>query len=223
MKTIWTFGDSFSTMWENMTYNNLGERYKEYKGYQPKIFSQYLSNRLNMKVNQLGIGGADNYTIFDSIINNIDNMLGGDIVIIGWSHPSRFRLEKNNKWYTITDPTPIIDNIPKHLSEFSKFIDINTIQQIFVNRIHSLYWNEVINWSKLLTNIFELKGIKVIFWTPFVLCKDVMLKKQLLPDDWYMGISLNRLNVDTNGVIDDYHFSEESHQKLAGIFYEKII
>jgi len=223
MKTIWTFGDSFSTIWERMIRKNLGQRYKEYKGYQPKIFSQYLSTRLDMKANQLGIGGADNYTIFDNIINNIDTMVSGDIVIIGWSHPSRFRLEKNNKWHTIYDPNPMIDNLPTHLSELYKFIDVNTIQQIRINRMHSLYWDEVINWSKLLTTLFELKNIKIIFWTPFVLCKDVTLKKQLLPDDWYIGSSLNRLDVDTNGIIDDSHFSEESHKKLADILYEKII
>jgi hypothetical protein len=176
---------------------------------------------LGMRVNQLGIGGADNYTIFDNIINNIDDMVSGDIVIIGWSHPPRFRVEKNDKWVTCYLPQKGDTNLVKKNKH--TFIDITTIEQIAVNRMHSLYWDEVINWSKLLTTLFELKNIKVIFWTPFVLCKDVMLKKQLLPDDWYIGSSLNRLDVDTNGVIDDSHFSEESHQKLADILYEKII
>lgn len=221
--SLWIFGDSFSTIWEKMIRRDLGKRYTEYKGYVPKIFSHYLSDMLGMGVNQLGIGGLDNYTIFDNVINNIDSMVSGDIVIIGWSHPSRFRLEKNDKWLTIHDPAPRLANLPTHLVEFYKFIDINTIQQIRVNRMHSLYWDEVVNWSKLLTTLFELKGINVIFWSPFVLCKDRMLKKALVPDDWYIGIDLNRLDKDTNGVINDSHFSEESHYKLAQILYQKII
>jgi hypothetical protein len=61
-----------------MIRKNLGQRYKEYKGYQPKIFSQYLSTRLDMKANQLGIGGADNYTIFDNIIDYLQLHYLGD-------------------------------------------------------------------------------------------------------------------------------------------------
>jgi len=220
---LWIFGDSFSTIWEKM--GGLGDTYKEYKGYTPKIFSHYLSTMLEMGVEQRGIGGADNFTIFDSIIDTLNHsdITTGDIVVVGWSSPTRFRVERNNEWVTLHMPEkgngPTPDKIKNNQH---RFIDINTIQQILVNRTSSLYWDEVINWSRLLKIAFELKGIKVIFWSPFVLGTDMMLKKQLLPKDWYIGTSLNRLNKETNGVIDDPHFSEEAHYKLAGILYEKI-
>jgi len=220
---LWIFGDSFSTIWERM--GGLCDRYKEYKGYTPKIFSHYLSTMLDMKIEQKGIGGADNFTIFDTIIHNLnDNYIhSGDIVIIGWSSPTRFRVERNNEWVTLHNPQPNNGPTPDKIKNNQhKFIDINTIQQILVNRTHSLYWDEVINWSRLLKIAFELKGIKVIFWSPFVLGTDMNLKKQLLPKDWYINTSLNRLKEDTNGVIDDQHFSEEAHQKLAEILYKKI-
>lgn len=208
---IWVFGDSFSTIWEKMY--GLGIEYKEYKGYQPKIFSHYLSTMLDTNVTQLGCGGTDNNTIFDSIITNIDSINTGDIVIIGWTDPSRFRLEKNNKWTTI-----------RNLElESHKFIDINTLEQIRINRMSRLYWDEIVNWSKLLSNIFNLKEVKVIFWSPFVLCTDIHLKKQLLPKDWYIGTLLNRLHDETNGIINDAHFSEIGHKELADIFYNKLI
>lgn len=219
---LWIFGDSFSTQWEGM--GELGIRYSEYKGYTPKIFSNYLSTMLSTDVTQCGIGGADNHTIFDSIINNIPSMNTDDIVIIGWSHPSRLRVERNNQWVTLCMPesgdVPPPNLIPNNQH---KFIDINTIQQMLVNRIHPLYWDETIGWSTLLTTLFQLKGIKVFFWSPFGLCKDIMLKKQLLPNDWYIGTPLTRLKFATNGVINDNHFCEEAHQKLAEILYEKII
>jgi len=209
---IWTFGDSFSTTWEKMY--GLGAKYIEYKGYQPKIFSNYLSTMLDVNVNQCGIGGADNNTIFDCIIDNIESITTNDIVIVGWTEPSRFRLEKNNKWTTI-------QNYDSTLESY-KFIDTNALQQILVNRMSRLYWDEIVNWSKLLSTIFELKGIKVIFWSPFALCTDIHLKKQLLPKDWYIGTLLNRLHDETNGVINDAHFSELGHKELADIFYKKL-
>ena len=210
---IWVFGDSFSTTWEKQ--GELGKQYSEWKGYTPKIFSDHLAIMLNTDVIQLGVGGLDNNTIFDSIITNMDTITSGDIVIIGWSHPSRFRLEKNNKWVTIR-------HVKSEL-ELHKFIDTNTLEQLCVNRMSGLYWGEIVNWSKLLTTIFELKGIKVIFWSPFALRTDIHLKKQLLPKDWYVGTSLNRLREETNNVINDDHFSESGHKELADIFYNKLI
>lgn len=221
---LWIFGDSFSTIWERM--GGLGNRYSQYKGYTPKIFSHYLGTMLDMKVEQRGIGGASNFFIFDYIIHtlNDNNITTGDIVIIGWSSPTRFRIESNNNWVTIHQPQPN-DLPPNYIRKNiqNKFISNNTIDEILVNRMHSLYWDEVINWSRLLKITFELKGVKVLFWSPFVLGTDSNLKKQLLPNDWYIGTSLNRLSDDTNGVINDKHFSEEGHQKLAHILYEKII
>jgi hypothetical protein len=180
---------------------------------------------LDMKVEQRGIGGADNFTIFDAIIHNLNdnNISTGDIVIIGWSHPSRFRLEKNNKWLTIHNPQPIGGNLPINLIESYKFMDINTLEQIRANRLSPLYWDEVINWSRLLKIAFKLKGIKFLFWSPFVLGKDNTLKKQLLPDDWYIGTDIDRLHNETNRIIDDSHFSETGHKKLADILYQKIV
>jgi hypothetical protein len=210
---LWIFGDSFSTQWEGM--GELGVKYSEWKGYTPKIFSNYLSTMLSTDVTQCGIGGADNYTIFDSIIANIPNMTAGDIAIIGWSHPSRFRLEIDNKWISVR-------NIQSEL-ELYKFVDMKTLQQIGVNRMSRLYWDEIIGWSTLLTTLFHLKGIRVIFWSPFALRADIHLKKQLVPKDWYIGTLLERLRDETAGVIDDTHFSEAGHKELADIIYEKIL
>lgn len=210
---LWIFGDSFSTQWEGM--GELGVKYSEWKGYTPKIFSNYLSTMLSIDVTQCGTSGADNYTIFDSIISNIPNMNTDDIVVIGWSHPSRFRLEIDNKWVSIR-------NIQSEL-ELYKFVDVKTLQQISVNRMSRLYWDEIIGWSTLLTTLFNLKGIRVIFWSPFALRTDIHLKKQLVPKDWYIGTLLERLRDETAGVIDDTHFSEAGHKELADILYKKII
>jgi hypothetical protein len=179
---------------------------------------------LSTDVTQCGIGGADNHTIFDSILTNIPNMTTGDIIVIGWSHPSRFRVDRNNKWVTLCMPEKG-DGPPPHLipNNQHSFIDVNTIQQILVNRMSQLYWDEIVGWSTLLLTLFNLKGIKVLFWSPFALCTDVYLKKQLLPKDWYIGTPLTRLKFATNGVINDNHFCEEAHQKLAEILYEKIL
>lgn len=208
---LWIFGDSFSTQWEKM--GELGTRYSEWKGYTPKIFSNYLSTMLSTDVTQCGTSGADNYTIFDSIINNIPYMTTDDIVVIGWSHPSRFRLEKNNKWISVR-------NVQSELETY-KFVDVKTLQQISVNRMSRLYWDEVIGWSTLLTTLFHLKGIRVIFWSPFTLTIDTNFKK--LPKDWHIGTLLERLRDETSGVIDDTHFSESGHKELADIIYKKIL
>ena len=82
-KTLWVFGDSFSTPWEKTS-----GTHKEYVDkYNPKYhFADILHKELGCTdLNNLAIAGWDNYSIMESIGKEVSKIQPQDYVIICWS------------------------------------------------------------------------------------------------------------------------------------------
>jgi hypothetical protein len=202
MKTIWVFGDSFSTPYEDSTIGDWVVPYIEWKGYAPKTFGDILSERLGINVKHLAKGGVDNDTIFEIIIDSAPLIQKGDIVIIGWSAIARFRLANQVKGFTTIIPN---FNFHHNLS----FISKNTIEEILVNRSLIGYEKELYDRIKFLNWLFD--DMILIQWTPF----------------WHKSIKIwgmlfNTITHETNGQIKDGHYSELGHEQLASKFLEMI-
>jgi hypothetical protein len=136
---LWVFGDSFTEGWDASMYYSkeaLPEwrsKYIDWKGYVPKVFNEILANKLNFETKNCGIGGADNYTIFHTIIQNLDKINKDDIVIIGWSSTVRFRIiDSNNKFKSIQIWMENLDDV--RLKKIEIDISSKTINEIFYNR-----------------------------------------------------------------------------------------
>ena len=210
MSKLWVFGDSYSEPFSKRY--NMGWRtdYINWKGYIPKCYGEAISDKLKLKHINLAIAGADNYTILDSIVPLLNVINSTDVIIIGWSHTARFRIvSKTNNFKTI---------IPNHLDTLisPKKIELShsTLEEMAVNRSYSIYIDELNNYIKLLN--FSFPNNKIIHWSPFGEDKDGLLTTQP---------SLKGLQVvsnETNGVIDDYHFSENAHIELAEKFIDII-
>lgn len=193
---LWTFGDSLT---EGFTNNEDWSRdYIEFKGYKPKVYGEIISEKLDLNLKNLGKGGSDNYSIFQSFCDVSAEVGKNDFLIFGWSSPLRFRLVDNtSNWLSI------IPNFKYTSSQFYK-ISQNTIDEILVNRNNYKFCEEVNNWIKLINNF--LNQNKIVHWTSF--------NKNL---NAHYITNLENIEMDTQSQIKDKHFSEKGQLQLSEI------
>jgi hypothetical protein len=202
MAKLWTFGDSFTqgytmaSMW--------AENYVNWKGYTPKIFSEIISSELGIELVNKGVGGYDNYSIFESICVNVKNIKKDDIILIGWSDIVRFRLATiTNDWqYFCVSPTYNFNRL-ENISE-------NTLNEIFVNREYQVYTKEIENWMNIIN--FAFRDNVVFYWSSFI--RD--MKNCRFIDD------CENIHQETNGEVNDFHLSENGQKTLADFFMKKL-
>lgn len=202
MKKIWTFGDSFTESFSD----NEAEwvtKYILWKGYVPKVYGEFIAEQMGLELVNMGKGGSDNYSIFQSICDSVDKIDSEDIILIGWSSTTRFRLV--NKYQIWKPIIPNFDRNIKNLENISK----DTIDEILVNRTHNLYINEVRSWIKLLNHTFSNNTL--IHWSPL---------EYSITMNHFKGIQTIRK--ETGGSIDDGHYSENGHNELARILMSMI-
>ena len=202
MKTLWIFGDSFSTPYQ-VEPGNWVLPYIEWKGYIPKHFGDIIGNELEVDVKHFGIGGIDNDTIFEMVLKQVPKINKRDIVIIGWSSVQRFRLaDSKTGFITIVPNFKFEKNIP--------LISKNTIEEILINRSRLGYEYELYNRVKFLNWLFN--DMSFIQWTPF---SDTDIKI-------WRDTGFSTITNETNGLIVDAHYSELGHKQLANKFLEMI-
>jgi hypothetical protein len=219
MSKLWVFGDSFTEGFDESTYYSkipmpdYVKKYIDYKGYIPKAFNIILADKLNIETTNFAIGGADNYTIFHTIIKNIEKISKDDIVIIGWSSVLRIRVAKRNN--TFASIQAWMERLTDDMLR-DRGIDVSqkTIRELFANRTSSVYIDEINDLIKVLKLL--LKEQKIINWSPFY-------------DNFKWGMNimpielLGTISNETNYKVVDGHFGEESHTALADYFYDLII
>lgn len=210
MNNLWIFGDSYSEPFYKPKMVEWKLSYIKWKGYIPNCYGQTLSQRLNLYHSNQAIGGGDNYSIFDSIILNLEKIKPNDIIIIGWSHTLRFRVvSKSNTFNTIRPSS--LESVFKLNSQYP-YLDLSddTLKEISINRDSNLYVDEINNYIQLLNFVF--KNNKIIHWSPFGQDKDGLCttNKSL--------IEIETIKRETNGDIDDTHYSENGHNRLTDEF-----
>jgi len=197
---LWCFGDS-----NTEGYNEIFDwvrSYTEWKGCKPFFWPTMLADKLNTPLLNRGIGGADNYTIFDSIIKEIDNIKPDDIIVIGWSTAVRGRAVLNDNFVSLHIGGSL--NIPD--------LSNQSVIELLNNRSSPLYIDEVMGWTRLLKHSF--KNNKTIFWSAF---PEYRGRGILDPSHW-----ANRpysINDETGGVIANGHPSETGCLLLSDLFY----
>lgn len=213
MRRIWVFGDSFSATNRRSNIEGWRIKYIKWKGYTTDVWPEVLNSRLKNKLINLSISATDNYTIFETIIDNIDKIEREDIVIIGWSSTLRFRLiDKSGNFNTIR---PMQDK-KKSTLEFSyeyNNISMNTINEILVNRDNALFEEEINRFIKMINLVNP--GSRIIHWSPFESSQSNLNIHRI-------GIldSLETIDIETKGEISDYHYSEMGHLELGNYFYD---
>lgn len=193
-KTLWTFGDSYTAGFIKQQW---ADSYIKWKGYTPKVYGDIVSEELGIQLINRGVSGSDNYTIFENICNASPHIKKNDIIIVGWTSLQRFRLALDSGTWI-----KLLPNAKRDVSSLQN-ISNKTIDEIFVNRMNDLYLSEVVSWIKFIDSAFSSNI--VIHWSPFGL----NLSKHFLKIH-YMDIK-----TETNGEVDDGHYSEIGHVNLA--------
>lgn len=196
MATVWTFGDSLTERYNPIF--TWSRDYINWKGYVPKVYGNFVSEMLNYDLQNLGKAGCDNYTIFESFYKAYPKIKDGDVVIIGWTSVGRFRfVNENGEWTTLN---PYFDNYLSNLGYISK----NTIDEIFVNRSHQKYIDEVNDWIKFINKLCE--NTQIVHWST------IKGEGELNTHHFF---EMERIYTETNGIVNDSHFSEDGQKKLA--------
>ena len=196
---LYVFGDSFSAGFSFES--NWTNPYVNWKGYTPKGFGEIISQKLNLELINLSENASDNYSILQKFCDNEKNIKKNDLVIIGWSSPLRFRLVSKD-WITIL---PNYDKFSTKEIDKTK-ISESTLIEILLNRDDIRYCNEVNSWIKLLNNLDK----NIIHWTPFDQRLDCMFLNKF-----------ETIVTETNGKLNDWHFSENGHKQLSDLFINK--
>ena len=210
MKTLWTFGGSFTEGYTNKY--NWSRDYIKWKGYIPKVYGDIIADKLNLYLKNMGESGICNYTLLENICHQIDNIKDDDVIIINWAPTIRFRLVDTDEkiW------RPVMPGKFSNVEYFGNIVSQTTLNEIFVNRDSKLYQYEIINWIKLLNKTF--KSNIIIHWTP---------APEMSGTNLWNFSQYNRIKNETNGEVKDNHYSETGHievaDKLMSIMNKEII
>lgn len=206
MSTLWTFGDSM-TFGHGCNDNCVSETkidYLPYKKDGDNIWTKHLGKLLNYKVNNFGKNGVSNDYIFDTIIENFDNIGENDIVIINMTLHGRIEVpigdEMLNVLSTYENAIKIIME-GKSNEEKEKIETVINFQYHFSN--HQFYKERHKNRFQFLKNRFvNDKKIRFFFmWS--------------LEDDDGIYRSFQTIKDHTDGKINDTHFSFKGHLDFA--------
>lgn len=230
MNTIHIFGCSLSSPYELFLYDKLKDYLKFHNQSLPKIWGELLSEKLGYKLNNLAEPSSGNDSIFHKYINTIDDIESGDIVIIGWSYLSRFRWIAGENW---TKKTPSIGY------GSDKLTSQQTIEEILINRSHKLREYEVYDYEKIIYKLNSLNNVETYFWSSderiinnlpesVRICKKYLISN-LISDKHPSILSLiygyenATITDETNGLINDGHFSEQGNKILSDLFLQHIL
>jgi hypothetical protein len=222
--TLYTFGCSFTAYYNN--HENY-TKYKEYKGGKfPSHWTELLSNKLNLKLNNFGYAGMGNDQIFQLVANNSNVYIPGDIIIVGWSFVNRF------KW--ANDDLNVWERLGAGFKDNKRFIAESTLNEIMVNRSSPLYINDIRNYEKLLDRFADKSKIKIYYWSfdsnvinnkteqnkNFILHSKLKDNNSLI--DYIFECGGEDITMETNSEISDHHLGEKGHKIQSELFYDYI-
>jgi hypothetical protein len=207
MNTLWAFGCSITDLYDSETsLSHWSKSYIEWKGYVPKNYSELMAEKLECKLKNFGVSSADNYTIFQNFCDNINNIQQNDYVIIQWTQTSRFRLVSDDgKWTHFVTHY----NQNKRKLENLKQVSSATIQETLINRTHDKFYEEIVSWENVIHNL--IKPDKLLIWKPFEFFGLGQMVK-----------SVENVKTETNGLVDDLHFSEAGQIKMSEILLDRL-
>jgi hypothetical protein len=218
MNTLWAFGDSFTQSYvpPTNTGRNWRNDYIEWKGYNTKVYPEFIAEKLNLNLVNKGMGGCDNSYIFEEFCKVAGEIQKDDIVIFGWTDVHRFRLyNKENECGFFNANALDKDGGPIFSQEFFNtfdFLSIQTIEEMIINRDSKMFIHELCNWVSLI-NLF-LKDMNVIHWSwdrNNSICKNITISTRY-----------ERIHDETKGSIIDYHWSENGQRMFSEHLIKKI-
>jgi hypothetical protein len=215
---LWVFGQSMSLPY-NIGLPELG-------------WPSLVSKKLNIQHENYSQAGADNFFIYHTFLENLNNINDQDLVIIGWSHPSR-------KSFVVNSDNPVHQEARKQ-----SLVYTTKTKQIF--RSNNSFLNTEKKWSKLtpastginfydnwFDNYYSLyeQTCNFLSYTDSVKLKcpgmyvPFYFSKESIQDLNLVGAGYMLDFIKENNVAiskDDYHLNEHGHQLWADHIYNYI-
>lgn len=215
MGKLWAFGDSFTDFYKPPVNSKVHwrQKYCEWKGYVPKVYVEFLAEKLNMDLINKGAGGCDNLSILEEFCKVCNRIQKDDVVIFGWTSPIRVRLaDRYNKWGFFNPDVRNKNGFFSHKSLDSyDFLSEKTIQELIYNRDNILYILEINNWINLINH--TLKDIHHFHWSWYT---------DLQNGNIFGAKQYRTIKNETNGEVDDGHWCEDGHKEFADLLAEKL-
>ena len=193
-KTLWVFGDSFSAPLSHKLNRYWSSEYIRYLGYHPSIFSELISRDLDLYLKNVSEPGIGNESIIDMISLNLKNIKKDDLIIIGWSAPTRWRFVEDDNWKVVGA-----------FETETNILDKNTIDEISQNRLHTLYEEELFHRTEIVNRALGYPNTYVYHWTWYPIQPYTLIHR----------IRGERIKDETKGELEDNHFSRNSHKIMA--------
>lgn len=189
MNNLWVYGDSFSVDM-NTDSAPCFTKYVEYKKRQVKSYSNFIGEKLNLNVINKSVGGSDNYTIFETLCEDIEKIEDNDLVILNWGPVTRFRIvnEDTNRW----------ESVMGYDFRYENFFCRKTIEEISINRLNQQYENEILNFEKIIRKSLRNNFLYIWTWT-----------------NYEFTYSLTSIEQETNGHVKDGHWAESGHKDFS--------
>jgi hypothetical protein len=206
MSTLWAFGDSmtFGHGCNELCHSETKEEYLPYKKEGDDVWVNHLGKLLDYEVKNLGKNGASNDYIFDTIIDNFDNIKENDVVVINMTLHGRIEVPFGDDIMNVLSSYENAIKIVGESKEKDSDEKIETIlnfQYHFSN--HQFYKERHRKRFKFIKDrLKEDKKVKFVYmWS--------------LEDDDAIYRSFQKIKDDTKGKINDTHFSFNGHLNFA--------
>jgi muramoyltetrapeptide carboxypeptidase LdcA involved in peptidoglycan recycling len=179
---IYIIGDSFSEDIQKKDRTKYIDRYFEYKGRDIKLYHDLLSDHFNKPITNLSKGGTCNESILVEFMKIYPLLKSNDVIVLGWTDITRF-------------PTVTYDNRWSSSIHGDSLLSKQALDEVKVMRTHDLFKKRLLDILDFI-DILIPKDITIIHWT-------------WTPN----GPWLNPYTIkyETNGEIDDNHYSELGH------------
>lgn len=223
--TLHIFGCSFSQLLTENTFNAYYNwRYPNI----PLTWSEILSDKLKLNLNNTASSGASNDIILQEFSKNIEKIKRGDVVIFEWSFIERFSWETE---YGV---------LHGKMYNSDTLLQKNCAESISINRTGDTFKLQIIDYMKMVDVLSNEIGFKLWYWFAnqdmykFINTND---KKYLLVDEimknnlpFYQRNTFSvvyerggcDIRTETNGEVNDGHFGEEAHKIKAQLFFDHI-
>jgi hypothetical protein len=122
----------------------------------PRNYSEIIAESLDIDLENHGVGGCSNQTIFDNFLRCVSQIKPNDFVIFQWTDPGRFRISTEANFFR--DITGTLLHPPQNDDVSSQ-----STSEIAINRsTYSVYWTEIENYVKIIKMILKNN---VYHWT----------------------------------------------------------
>lgn len=186
--------------WLDTNILRLNRDEKTYTRLDNSVWIEKLCGKLKCAFKFYAKKGNTNLDTFNSVMNNIDSIGDGDVIMINWSDSFRFNIYTDTEVHSISE----LFDYSKH----SDSISTTTMSEMFKSRTSLKSPYEVHSYEKAIKTICDYKGIDVFFWSIDNLIHLTYEPEVLQRDEYILGKVINKYRGEQGITPKEEYFNE---------------